>query len=109
MGLTYLGALVLGIGCMIALDWRFRLFFWHHARGAWIVTAVSIAVLLIADVAGIVMGLFLRGSSDFATGVEIAPHMPLEEPVFLAFLVLNTAVLYTGAVRLAEHRSGGAH
>jgi lycopene cyclase domain-containing protein len=106
-GLSYLGLLLLGIGAMLSLDWRFRLFFWHSARGAWIAMAVGVGVLLLVDGAGIAFGLFLRGESEFASGIVLAPHLPLEEPVFLAFLVLTTAVLYTGASRVAERIGDG--
>jgi lycopene cyclase domain-containing protein len=104
MGFTYLGLLLFSIGGMLLLDWRHRLFFWRDARAAAIVTAIAAAGLLAADAAGIAAGLFLRGDGAIATGIVIAPHMPIEEPVFLVFLVLLTAVLYTGSVRILAQR-----
>jgi len=105
-GLAYLSALLVAMGCMLVVDWRYRLFYWRNARAAWVVMAIGVAVLLLADVAGIALGLFIRGASEFATGVVLAPHMPLEEPVFLAFLVLTTAVVFTGSARLLARRDG---
>ncbi|WOH19020.1 lycopene cyclase domain-containing protein [Paenarthrobacter sp. GOM3] len=100
MGVLYLGSLLLGIGCMLLLDHRFRLFFWRDATAAATVTAVGVVFLLAWDLAGIGLGIFLRGEGTIATGLLIAPELPIEEPVFLLFLVLCTMVLYTGARRI---------
>lgn len=100
MGVLYLVSLLLGIGCMLLLDHRFRLFFWRDAKAAGIVTAVGVLFLLAWDLAGIGLGIFLRGEGTIATGLLLAPELPIEEPVFLLFLVLCTMVLYTGARRL---------
>ncbi|MCD4852341.1 lycopene cyclase domain-containing protein [Arthrobacter sp. AK01] len=102
MGVLYLLSLLLGIGCMLLLDHRFRLFFWRDAKAAAIVTAVGVLFLLFWDLAGIGLGIFLRGEGTIATGLLIAPELPIEEPVFLLFLVLCTMVLYTGSRRLLD-------
>lgn len=100
MGVLYLLSLLLGITCMLLLDHRFRLFFWRDAKAAATVTAVGVLFLLAWDLAGIGLGIFLRGEGAIATGILLAPELPLEEPVFLLFLVLCTMVLYTGARRI---------
>ncbi len=100
MGLVYLTALLLTLGCMLLLDWRFRLFFWRDALSASLVTVAGLAFFLLWDAAGIAGGIFFRGDAAIATGVVLAPEMPLEEPVFLVFLVVCTMVIYTGAVRI---------
>ncbi|MHC8606309.1 lycopene cyclase domain-containing protein [Paenarthrobacter ureafaciens] len=97
MGVIYLASLLAGIACMLLLDHRFRLFFWHDAKAATVVTAVGLAFFLAWDIAGIGLGIFLRGESAIATGILLAPELPLEEPVFLLFLILCTMVLFTGA------------
>ncbi len=102
MGVFYLVSLLLGITCMLLLDHRFRLFFWRDAKAAAIVTAVGVLFLLGWDLAGIGLGIFLRGEGTIATGLLLAPELPIEEPVFLLFLVLCTMVLYTGARRIME-------
>lgn len=107
MGIVYLATLLAGIGCMLLLDRRFRLFFWHDAKAAAIATAVGVLFLLGWDLTGIGLGIFLRGEGAIATGVLIAPELPLEEPVFLLFLVLCTMVLFTGARRILERRAAG--
>ncbi len=104
IGAVYLLALLASTGCMLLLDRRFRLFFWRDAVAASIVTVVGLAFFLLWDVAGIASGIFLRGDAVIATGIVLAPEMPLEEPVFLVFLVLCTMIAYTGAVRLLSRR-----
>lgn len=105
-GVIYLGLLLLSIASMLLLDWRHRLFFWRDAKAAAIVTVVSVGALLAADAVGIVTGVFLRGDTSIATGVVIAPEMPLEEPFFLVFLTLLTAVTFTGALKVMQRRAG---
>ena len=104
MGVIYLLLLLAGIGCMLLLDRRFRLFFWHDPAVASLVTAVGTTLFLVWDVAGIAAGVFLRGESTVATGIVLAPELPLEEPVFLIFLVLCTMVIFTGTARLLHPR-----
>ncbi len=104
MSVLYLVLLLGSLGCMLLLDRRFRLFFWHDARAAAIVSAVGVAFFLAWDLAGIGLGIFLRGDGVAATGILLAPHLPLEEPIFLLFLVVCTMVLYTGSSRLLHRR-----
>ncbi|MFJ6532201.1 lycopene cyclase domain-containing protein [Microbacterium sp. NPDC091662] len=112
MGVVYLAALLLSLGCMLLLDWRFRLFFWRDAVSAAVVTVLGVVFFLVWDVAGIANGIFFRGDGAIATGLVLAPELPIEEPVFLLFLVVCTMVIYTGAVRLLaglrdRHRERG--
>lgn len=100
MGVLYLAALLVSLGCMLLLDRRFRLFFWRDPLSALVVTAVGLVFFLVWDVAGIANGIFLRGDAAIATGLVLAPELPIEEPVFLLFLVVCTMVIYTGAVRI---------
>lgn len=104
MAWIYLAALLIGIGCMLLIDWKFRLFFWKNAAAAVLVTLAGVCFLLLWDAAGIATGIFIRGGAEIATGIVLAPELPLEEPVFLTFLVLCTMVLYTGAARILERR-----
>lgn len=102
---AYLAALLVASACLLLLDWRYRLFYWRDLRSAAIVTVLGVGALLLFDAAGIALKIFYRGDSAAATGIVIAPHLPLEEPVFLWFLVVCTMVLYTGALRVLESRS----
>ncbi|UOQ59412.1 lycopene cyclase domain-containing protein [Leucobacter rhizosphaerae] len=100
MGMLYLGLLLGGIACMLLLDRRFSLFFWHDPAVALLVTAVGTALFLVWDLAGIAAGVFFRGEGVVASGIVLAPELPLEEPVFLIFLVLCTMVVFTGSARI---------
>lgn len=104
MAVVYLAALLVSLGCMLLLDWRFRLFFWRDPISALVVTAVGVAFFLLWDVAGIAGGIFFRGEATIATGVLLAPELPIEEPVFLLFLVVCTMVIYTGTARILSRR-----
>ncbi|WP_091029138.1 lycopene cyclase domain-containing protein [Microbacterium oxydans] len=104
MGALYLTALLVSLGCMLLLDWRFRLFFWRDTLSAAVVTLVGLVFFLLWDAAGIVNGIFLRGDAVIATGLVLAPELPVEEPVFLLFLVVCTMVIYTGSARLLARR-----
>ena len=105
MSFAYLACLLIGIACMLLIDRRFRLIFWRDAAAAALVTLAGTGFLLLWDAAGIAAGIFLRGGSEIASGIVLAPELPLEEPVFLVFLVLCTMVLYTGAARLIARRA----
>ena len=94
MGFTYLGLLLLAIGCMAALDSRFRLFFFADARRACVVMAAGVVFFLLWDLGGIGLDIFHRGETDIMLGIVLAPHLPLEEVFFLAFLCYVTMVLY---------------
>lgn len=99
----YILSLLGGIGCMLLLDYRFRLFFWQDRAAAFLVTVAGTVFLLLWDAAGIATGIFLRGDASIATGIVLAPELPVEEPIFLIFLVLCTMVLYTGSVKILSH------
>jgi lycopene cyclase domain-containing protein len=107
MGLLYLGALLVSLGCMVLLDSRFRLFFWADARRAAIVLVLGVVFFLVWDLAGIGLSIFYRGETDFMTGILLAPELPLEEVFFLALLCYVAMNLFTGAARVMEKRSAG--
>jgi lycopene cyclase domain-containing protein len=107
MGLLYLGALLVSLGCMVLLDSRFRLFFWADARRAAIVLVLGVVFFLVWDLAGIGLSIFYRGETDFMTGILLAPELPLEEVFFLTLLCYVAMNLFTGAARVMEKRSAG--
>lgn len=100
MNLLYLASLLLSLGCVVAVDLRWRLFLGRSWRDAGIVLGVGLAFFLAWDAAGIGFGVFLRGESPAMTGIMLAPELPLEEPVFLLFLCELTMVLCLGAQRI---------
>lgn len=90
MSPVYLVFLLVSTACMVLVDRRWRLFFWRDARRATWVLAISVAVLLVADIVGITLGVFSRAPTWAMTGVLLGPELPLEEPIFLAFLAYLT-------------------
>lgn len=103
-GFLHLGVLLISAGCLLLIDRRYRLFYWRDPMAALLVTAIGLVFFLGWDLAGIAAGVFLRGDSAFATGLVLAPQLPIEEPVFLLFLVQCIMVVYTGSARLLARR-----
>jgi lycopene cyclase domain-containing protein len=90
---------------MVLLDHRFRLFFWVAPRRAALVLLVGIAFFVVWDLAGIHLGIFFRGQTEFVTGLQVAPEIPVEELFFLALLCYLTMNLYGSGSSLSRfHR-----
>ena len=104
MAFAYLAALVAAIAAMVSIDARWRLAFWRAPVAATAAVAAGTVLLLLWDVAGIAFGVFFRGDSAYATGVLLAPELPLEEPVFLLFLCYLTLITVLGAERALAAR-----
>ena len=94
MNLLYLAALIVTLGCMALLDFRFRLFFWREPKRAAITLGIGLAFF----------GIFARGETSFMSGIVLAPEFPLEELFFLTFLCYLTMVVLMGADRLLRAR-----
>ncbi len=105
-GYTYLGVLVLSIAAMALIDVRWRLAFRRAPAASGLAVGAGTLALLAWDLAGIGFGVFFRGDSPWATGVLLAPELPLEEPVFLVFLCYLSLVAVLGVERMLERRSG---
>lgn len=105
-GALYLLAILGGCAAMIALDRRFALYLWQAPRRALPVQLIGVAAFLVWDVVCIHLGIFHRGQGPFTLGIELLPHLPLEEPFFLWFLCHFTMVVFTGLGRLREARRG---
>lgn len=109
MGFAYLAALLVALTGMVALDRRFRLFFWRGPRRALVVLLAGVAFFLAWDLAGVGLGVFFRGETAFMTGVQVAPEVPLEEVFFLTLLCYLTMNVYSFVEqRLPRRRDAGA-
>lgn len=104
MSALYLLFLLASLGCMVLLDWRFRLFFWNDPRRAALVLGLGTVFFVLWDIAGISLGIFLRGQNRISTGLLLGPEFPVEEFVFLVFLCYLTMVLFQGAQRVFSAR-----
>jgi lycopene cyclase domain-containing protein len=100
----YLVVLLVSLAGVMLLDARHRLFVWDRPRRALAVLAVGVALFLTWDVLAIGRGFYERGRSDALLGAELAPHLPVEELVFVTFFAYLTMVVFTGTHRLV---SGG--
>jgi len=100
MGLAYLGGLLLSIGAMALIDARWRLAFWNSPGASAAAVGAGTALLLLWDLVGIGFGVFFQGDSPWATGLVLAPELPVEEPVFLVFLCYLSLVAVLGIERM---------
>jgi len=99
VGILYFVALAIALTGMVVLDRRFSLFFWRDVRRATIVLIAGVAFFVVWDIAGIGLGIFFRGETDFMTGLQVAPELPVEELFFLTLLCYLTMNLYGFATR----------
>jgi lycopene cyclase domain-containing protein len=97
MPLVYLAALGVALTGMVMLDRRFSLFFWRDARRAAVVLASGVVFFLVWDLFGIGLGIFFRGETEFMTGLQLAPELPVEELFFLILLCYLTMNAYAAA------------
>ncbi|MEU6247860.1 lycopene cyclase domain-containing protein [Glycomyces sp. NPDC047010] len=95
----YLLAILASAAGVAALDHRFRLAAFRSPRRTLLAVAIGTAFFLLWDAVGIAAGVFVKGDSDLLLGVDLAPHLPLEEPFFLAFLSYLAVVAWQAAQR----------
>ncbi|MCZ4539389.1 lycopene cyclase domain-containing protein [Dietzia maris] len=115
IGLAYLAVQVISFAGILVIDHRWKLAAFRAPAATALAVTAAVALLLTWDVLGVRSGVFFRGQTDFMTGLLVAPEIPLEEVVFLAFLSHLALVCATGVVTAVEHisrrrgaRSGGA-
>ncbi|WES65068.1 lycopene cyclase domain-containing protein [Microbacter sp. GSS18] len=100
----YLAAILVSTAGIGTIDARYRL----AAFAAPVRTAVAVMAgtlfFLAWDLVGIATGVFVKGDSSLYVGVDLAPQLPLEEPVFLAFLCYLALVVHGAARRVADAR-----
>ncbi|WP_434810331.1 lycopene cyclase domain-containing protein [Microbacterium sp. bgisy189] len=104
---AYLAAIVASAAGVAALDARFRLALWRSPARTSVATAIGAAFLLVWDAAGIASGIFIKGGSDLLLGIDLAPHLPLEEPLFLLFLTYLALVVHAALLRGQGARARG--
>ena len=104
MTLAYLGALLLAALGVGAIDARWRLALFHDAPRALGAVAITAAAMLAIDLGGIATGNFRLGASPWMTGIEVLPHLPIEELGFVVFLGYVALVAFAGASRVRAAR-----
>lgn len=100
----YLLALLVSFAGMLTLDARYRLALWAAPVPSGLAILLGTVFFVSWDATCIAAGVFVRGGSPLLLGVELFPHMPVEEPVFLAFLCHLALVTHAAALRLAQRR-----
>lgn len=95
----YLLAILASAAGVAALDRRFRLAAFRSPRRTLLAVAAGTVFFLLWDAVGIAAGVFVKGGSDLLLGIDLAPHLPLEEPFFLAFLSYLAVVVWAAALR----------
>ena len=99
MNFIYLGSLLVSLAGLVALDRKHKLAFAKNPKAATIAIAIPYLLFVIWDAAGIALGIFFKGQSQFLTGIMIAPEFPLEELFFLALLCYTTLIASTWFAR----------
>ena len=103
--LAYLAALLLSLAGLTTIDLRHKLALAVSVPRTLITLGAAVAFFLVWDAFGVALGVFFRGQSQFLTGLQIAPEIPLEEVFFLLLLNYTALLLYLGlARRLARGR-----
>lgn len=102
--LAYLGALLLAALGTGAIDARWRLALFRDTGRALAAVGATALLLLLIDLAGIATGNFRLGASPWMTGIEVMPHLPIEELVFIVFLAYVSLVAFAGAERALTAR-----
>lgn len=109
IGLAYLAVQAISFAGIAVIDHRWKLAFFRARAATVLAVTAAVSLFLTWDVLGVRSGVFFRGQTDFMTGLQIAPEIPVEEIVFLAFLSYLALVCATGATRAVDHvRSRGA-
>lgn len=104
----YLACLLVAWAGTAAVDRRWRLFVFAAPRRATLTVACGVVLFLLADLAAIALGFYGRGGGAALSGIELLPHLPVEEVVFVTFLCHLTMVLLALAGRLGARRPGRA-
>lgn len=91
---VYAGGLLFGIAGMAIIDWRFQLAFWYDRRRTTKVIVSAVGLFVLWDIAGILLGIFSDGDGRFRSGLQLGPHFPIEEILFLTLLSYCTLVIW---------------
>lgn len=95
----YLAAILVSAAGVALLDRRWRLAAWEAPGRTAAAVGIGTLFFLVWDAVGIATGVFIKGDSTLLLGIDLAPHLPVEEPFFLAFLCYLALVVWGGAMR----------
>lgn len=90
----YLIALLVILGCLVLIDYRYKLAFFHNAKRAGLTLGIAIWLFTVWDIFGIRMGIFFKGDSPYSLPIHIIPEFPIEEIFFLGVLTYSALIIY---------------
>lgn len=96
----YLISLIVSIGCLGLLDWRYKLALWYDRRRTLITLSIGVLVFIVWDLLGIQLGVFFHGNSQYSLPLRLLPEFPVEEIFFLILLCYCTLLIYRGAEKI---------
>lgn len=98
-------ALLVSIFCMGLIDYRHN-YAWFKDRTRTIKTVgLSVLVFVAWDIAGIVAGIFSDGDGKYRSGLQLGPHFPIEEILFLILLSYTSLIIWCALARQSGSRS----
>jgi len=97
----YLVGLLVAIGCLVLVDFKFKLAFFHDLKRTASTLLIAIWLFIAWDIFGIRLGIFFHGGSDYTLPFRIVPEFPIEELFFLFLLTYVSLLVY----RFVEKRS----
>lgn len=90
--------LLISIGGLGILDYRYKLAMSIKPRQALTILAISITIFIFWDIAGIAADIFRIGDNNLLIGLRVG-DFPVEELLFLVLLNYNSLVVYTALQR----------
>lgn len=95
----YLIALLVSLAGMLTIDARHRVALWHRPGRSLAVIAAGAVGFVVWDLVAIGLGFYHLGAGSALSGIEVAPHLPVEEIVFVVLLCHLTLVVHGLALR----------
>lgn len=100
----YLAALLVSLGGLGVIDWRYRVALFAQARRTLATVGIGVAFFLAWDLVGVGLGIFFIGDAPYLTGLVVAPEVPVEEIFFLILLTYQALLLWLGCTRWWSRR-----
>ena len=86
--------LSVSISCLVLIDRRYKLAFFHNIKRTAFTLAIAIWLFIVWDIFGIELGIFFHGGSAYSLPFRIIPEFPIEEIFFLFLLTYVTLLIY---------------
>ena len=90
----YLISLIVVITCLVLVDRKFKLAFFHDLKRTALTIGVSLWLFIVWDIFGIKLGIFFHGGSQYTLPFRIIPEFPIEEFFFLFVLTYSALLIY---------------